>query len=107
MSSVRFTFRSWVFFLKRGSQITLLPGSNFERRRKLRIRLNFTPAEEFPQIQILDPLYALDWMVHGPLVQPGHLFELVCVSSELDELRRSNGMYACVAKGLPGREETM
>lgn len=33
-------------------------------------------------------------MVHGPLVQPGHFFELVRVSSKLDELRQLHSIFS-------------
>lgn len=36
-------------------------------------------------------------MIHGPFIQPGHLFELVGVSSQLDELQHHNHDFT---KGL-------
>lgn len=49
-------------------------------------QLGFFSAEEFPQIQILDPLDGFDWMIHCPFIESGHFFKLICVSDELDKL---------------------
>lgn len=49
---------------------------------------NCVPAEEFPQVQVLNPLDGFDWMIHRPFIQSGHFFKLVGVSSELDELQK-------------------
>lgn len=46
------------------------------------------PAEEFPQVQVLNPLDGFDRMIHRPFVQSGDFFKLVRVSSELDELQK-------------------
>lgn len=50
--------------------------------------LCFLPAEELPQVQILNPLNAFDWMVHGPFIQSRNLFKFVGVSSKLNDLVR-------------------
>lgn len=45
------------------------------------------PAEEFPQVQVLNPLDGFDRMIHRPFIQSCYFFKLVGVSAELDELK--------------------
>lgn len=44
------------------------------------------PAEELPQVQILNPLNAFDWMIHGPFVKSCNLFKFISISPKLNDL---------------------
>ena len=57
------------------------------------------PAEELPQVEVLHPLYGLQGVSHGLLIQPRHLLKLVGVSAQRDELQQQ-GSQTREGRGL-------